>query len=105
MIRLFVLRKVKGHRGEVVDNTKATWDYWKKKLREEVKEFEEAVELNDKSKIMEEVLDIIQVGIGMLYKLFREGTRIEQGIHRHNKKLVDRYCEVAADIKFHINRK
>lgn len=105
MIKLFVLRKVRGHRNEVVDNTKVSWNYWIKKLSEEVEELEEAVELNDKAKIMEEVLDILQVSIGMLYKLFKEGMIIEQGVHRHNKKLANRGCEVAAVIRFNVSKK
>ncbi|KZL88670.1 MazG nucleotide pyrophosphohydrolase domain-containing protein [Clostridium magnum] len=104
MVRLFVLKKVKGHDGKVIDNTKVTWEYWKKKLKEEVEELIEAIDLNDKTKIMEEVLDVIQVGVGMVYKLFKEGMIIEQGIHRHNKKLTNRWCEVAATIRLHITK-
>lgn len=103
--KLYALKKVTGHDGKEVDNTKVTWDYWNKKLVEEVKELIEAIDLKDKVKIMEETLDIIQVCIGMMAKLYKEGLTIENGIRRHNKKLSNRGCDVAAEIRFSVVRK
>lgn len=100
-----ILRKVTEHRGKKIDLSKLTWDDWKKKLNEEVDELVIALHSGNKKDIMEEVLDVVQVCIGILAKLFREGMVIEQGIHRHNKKLSNRGCEVAAEIKFNVNRK
>ena len=104
-LKLMVLRKLVNHKGEKIDNRTMTWDKWKETLLGEVKELCEALSSGNKKDIMEEVLDVIQVCIGMLAKLFREGMVIEQGIYRHNKKLIDRGCEACGEIRFNVSRK
>lgn len=99
------LRKLIDRRGNKIDNRKMTWNDWKKKLNEEVDELDAALCFKDKKDIMEETLDVIQICTGIMAKLYREGIIIEQGIHRHNKKLVDRGCEVSAEVKFNVNSK
>ncbi|WP_156876081.1 MazG-like family protein [Clostridium kluyveri] len=97
-LKLMVLRKLIDRRGNKIDNRTMTWEDWKDKVLEESGELCEALSSGDKKKIMEEVLDVIQVGIGILAKLFRENFDIVQGFHRHNKKLVDRGCEACAEV-------
>ena len=104
-MKLMVLRKLINHKGEKIDNRTMTWEKWKKVLIGEVKELCEALSSGNKLDIMEEVLDVIQVGIGILAKLFREKVDIPQGFHRHNKKLVDRGCEACAEVNFNASRK
>lgn len=100
-----ILRKVTQRNSNKVNLSKLTWDDWKKKLNEEVDELVVALHSGNKKDIMEEVLDVVQVCIGILAKLFKEGMVVEQGIHRHNKKLVNRGCEIAAEVKFDVNRR
>lgn len=104
-MRLMVLRKVTERDGTKIELSKLSWGDWSKKLKEEVDELIIALHSDSKKDIMEEVLDVIQVCIGILAKLFKDGVVVEQGIHRHNKKLVDRGCEAGAEIKFSVNRK
>ncbi|MFL0196426.1 MazG-like family protein [Clostridium sp. WILCCON 0269] len=104
-LKLMVLRKLIDKKGNKIDNRTMSWDGWKEKLLEEVDELCKALSSGNKKDIMEEVLDVIQVGIGILAKLFREGMVIEQGIHGHNKKLVDRGCEACAEIRFNVSRR
>ncbi|WP_156876152.1 MazG-like family protein [Clostridium kluyveri] len=104
-LKLMVLRKLIDRKGNKIDNRTMSWEDWKDKVLEEAGELCEALSSGDKKKIMEEVLDVIQVGIGILAKLFRENFDIVQGFHRHNKKLVDRGCEACAEVNFNASRK
>lgn len=104
-MKLMVLRKVTEHSGRKIDTYKLTWEDWKNKLNEEVDELVEALHSKNKIAIMEEVLDVIQVCVGIIAKLFKEGMVIEQGIYKHNKKLVNRGCEAGAEVKFSVIRK
>lgn len=104
-MRLMILRKVVGHNKERIDTRNLNWDDWNKKLKEEVGELTEALHSRNKIDIMEEVLDVIQVSLGICAKLFKEGIIMENGIHKHNKKLINRGCEPSAVIKFTVNRK
>ena len=100
-----VLRKLIDRKGNKIDNRTMTWEKWKDKVLEEAGELCEALSSGNKKDIMEEVLDVIQVGIGILAKLFREQIDIPQGFHRHNKKLVDRGCEACAEVGANVCRK
>lgn len=61
------------------------------KLQEEFKEVSKAIELNDIENIVEEVLDVVQVCIGMLETLQEtKNIDIRQEVSRHVKKLVQR---------------
>ena len=79
------------------------------KLREETEELKEEIELhfrkniNNKENIAAEALDVIQVCIGILDKLEREGINIEKTIAKHNVKLLGRGWEVKKIV--HINVK
>ncbi|UZQ49834.1 MazG-like family protein [Clostridium kluyveri] len=104
-LKLMILRKLIDKKGNKIDNRTMTWQDWKDKVLEESGELCEALSSGNKLDIMEEVLDVIQVGIGILAKLFRENFDIVQGFHRHNKKLVDRGCEACAEVNFNVSRK
>ncbi|NFP92386.1 MazG nucleotide pyrophosphohydrolase domain-containing protein [Clostridium sporogenes] len=61
------------------------------KLQEEFKEVKEAILNKDKENTTEEILDIIQVSVGMLYtKVKTEGMDLEKELNRHNRKLLKR---------------
>jgi len=72
------------------DNNLWNWQDIVKKHKEEAAELVEAIRKEDKYQIAEEVLDEIQVCIGILDKLENEGIDIEQIFLKHNKKLVNR---------------
>lgn len=104
-MKLIVLKKLIDHSGKKIDNSKMTWEDWRKKLLDESEELIEALHSKNKKDIMEETLDIIQICIGIIAKLFKEGIIIEQGIYRHNKKLCERGCEASAVIRFNVNKR
>ncbi|MFL0197366.1 MazG nucleotide pyrophosphohydrolase domain-containing protein [Clostridium sp. WILCCON 0269] len=87
------------------DNGKSSFKHMFKKLEEEVDELKCEINEEDKVRMTEEVLDVIQVCIAILFKLFMNGINIEAAIQKHNKKLVDRYWKPRAVIKININRK
>ncbi|KZL94348.1 MazG nucleotide pyrophosphohydrolase domain-containing protein [Clostridium magnum] len=87
------------------DNSKWSFKDVFKKLKEEVNELGEAIEEGDKDHIAEEVLDVVQVCIAILFKLFMNGINIEDAVHKHNKKLTDRFWKPKAVIKITVNRK
>lgn len=61
------------------------------KLQEEFKEVKEAILNNDKENTTEEILDLMQVCVGMLdTKVKTEGIDLEKEINRHNRKLLER---------------
>ncbi|NFM26134.1 nucleotide pyrophosphohydrolase, partial [Clostridium sporogenes] len=61
------------------------------KLQEEFKEVKEAIINGDKENTTEEILDIIQVSVGMLYtKVKTENMDLEKELNRHNRKLLKR---------------
>ncbi|MCC5425562.1 MazG nucleotide pyrophosphohydrolase domain-containing protein [Clostridium botulinum] len=70
----------------MVLDKKDTWEKQADKLVEETKEVLEAIQEKDKEHIAEEVLDVIQVAIGMLDTL-EEGQSLKQMICKHLKKL------------------
>ncbi|KGK88014.1 hypothetical protein [Clostridium sp. HMP27] len=72
------------------DNNTWSWNDIKEKHQEEAAELIQALTEKDNYQIAEEVLDEIQVCIGILDKLQRDGLNIEQMVLRHNKKLVNR---------------
>lgn len=71
----------------VVLDKNDTWQKQSGKLLEETKEVLEAIQENDKEHVAEEVLDVIQVAIGMLDTLEEEGNSLKQMIFKHLKKL------------------
>lgn len=104
-IRMWALKRVTERNGNKIDTSKLTWNDWSKKLNEEVDELSIALHSKNKAAIEEEVMDVVQICIAIIVKLFKDGTIIEQIIRRHNKKLNDRGCEISAEIKFDVNRK
>lgn len=61
------------------------------KLQEEVNEVKEAILNNDTENTTEEVLDVIQVCVGMLYTLKKtKNVDIRKEFNKHTKKLVKR---------------
>lgn len=87
------------------DNSKWSFKDIFKKLKEEVNELEEAIEEGNKVHIAEEVLDIIQISIAALFKLFMNGVNIGNAISIHNKKLEARGWKPRAVIKINVNRR
>ncbi|NFB33173.1 nucleotide pyrophosphohydrolase [Clostridium botulinum] len=74
------------------------------KLQEEFKEVKEAIIANDKENTTEEILDIIQVSVGMLYtKVKTENMDLEKELNRHNRKLLKRGWKFKSKINFYIN--
>ncbi|MHB9909264.1 nucleotide pyrophosphohydrolase [Clostridium botulinum] len=74
------------------------------KLQEEFKEVKEAIINGDKENTTEEILDIIQVSVGMLYtKVKTENMDLEKEINKHNRKLLKRGWEFKSKINFYIN--
>lgn len=87
------------------DNSKCSFKYLRKKLREEVNELGEAIEEEDNTNIAAEVLDVVQVCIAILFKLFMSGVNIQDAVDKHNKKLLNRDWKPRAVIKINVNRK
>lgn len=73
-----------------IDNNQSCWNDISEKLKEEAAELNEAISLNDKHKISEETLDVIQVCIRSLEKLEKENINLDQIFALHNKKLLSR---------------
>ncbi|MHB9949514.1 nucleotide pyrophosphohydrolase [Clostridium botulinum] len=74
------------------------------KLQEEFKEVKEAIINGDKENTTEEILDNMQVLIGMLYtKTKTEGMDLEKEFNRHNRKLLKRGWEFKGKINIKIN--
>ncbi|MBN3376148.1 MazG nucleotide pyrophosphohydrolase domain-containing protein [Clostridium botulinum] len=74
------------------------------KLQEEFKEVSNAIIANDKENTTEEILDLIQVSVGMLYtKQKTEDMDLEKEINKHNRKLLERGWEFKSKINFYIN--
>ena len=57
------------------------------KLDEEIEEVNNAIRLNDKENLIEELLDVIQCCYGIA---FTKGINLEEHIEKHNKKLLSR---------------
>ena len=57
------------------------------KLDEEIEEVNNAIRLNDKENLIEELLDVIQCCYGLAYT---KGINLEEHIEKHNKKLLSR---------------
>ena len=68
-----------------IDNNKLTIEQWKSKLQEEVAELIEAETTKD---ITEEVLDVLQVCIGIIdFLVEKKAVNIKAAIQKHLKKL------------------
>ncbi len=72
------------------DNEKDNWGAIRKKLKEEYRELDEAIEESDLCHIAEEVQDLIQVCIRVLVLLVKKNMNLIELNRRHNKKLVNR---------------
>lgn len=57
------------------------------KLDEEIEEVNNAIRLNDKENLIEELLDVIQCCYGLAYT---KGINLGEYIEKHNKKLLSR---------------
>ena len=57
------------------------------KLDEEIEEVNNAIRLNDKENLIEELLDVIQCCYGLAYT---KGINLEEYIKEHNEKLLNR---------------
>ncbi|NFM26155.1 nucleotide pyrophosphohydrolase, partial [Clostridium sporogenes] len=69
------------------------------KLQEEFKEVKEAIINGDKENTTEEILDNMQVLIGMLYtKVKTENMDLEKELNRHNRKLLERGWKTKGNI-------
>lgn len=78
--------------------------YFVKKLYEEVREFEEALENNDTANQFEEILDVIQIAIATIAEVLKPTeSELWRAIATHNEKLlVDRHYktrQVALEFK------
>ncbi|NEZ72083.1 nucleotide pyrophosphohydrolase [Clostridium botulinum] len=74
------------------------------KLQEEFKEVSKAIIANDKENTTEEILDNIQVLIGMLdTKVKTENMDLEKELNRHNRKLLGRGWKSKGKINIKIN--
>lgn len=74
------------------------------KLQEEFKEVKEAIIKGDKENTTEEILDLIQVSVGMLYtKVKTENMNLEKELNRHNRKLLGRGWKFKSKINIKIN--
>ena len=76
------------------------WSLHKSKVYEECLELVEAINSDDRVCIAEEAFDIIQVALGILDKLQHEGVDIQQAIHTHNKKLINREGSIKQLLRF-----
>lgn len=74
----------------IVLDKKDTWQKQASKLLEETKEVLDAIQEKNKEHIAEEVLDVIQVAIGMLDTLEEEGYSLNINIDKHLRKLTKR---------------
>lgn len=71
-----------------IDNNKMTIDLFKDKLMEEANE---VLEAKSTEHLAEEILDVVQVCIGMLDNLDnRKGLKIQAAVNKHLKKLSKR---------------
>lgn len=86
-----------------IDNNKATLNDFMNKLAEEIEEVRWGLILEDMDNLQEELFDTIQVCIGMLNKLDKEGLSIRNGLNKHHKKLVARGWTSRKMINFTVN--
>lgn len=103
-LRMMILEKAVSH-NKSVNVRKLTYSEWQRKLSEECTELHESIGLHDKTKIAEEVLDVVQVCFGIIAKLVREGLLIDIMVHKHNKKLINRGCRESAVVNFSVVRR
>lgn len=81
------------------------WGIHKAKIYEECLELVGAINKENKIQIIEEVLDIIQVSIGILDKIYHSGIDIQQAVYRHNSKLAKRGLDTKAIIKIQVDKR
>lgn len=75
-----------------IDNSKMTIEDWKNKLQEETKE---VVQAKSTAELAEEVLDVVQVCIGIIsYLIEKRGLKLKYEVNRHVKKLKNRGWKV-----------
>ena len=81
----------------------------KAKLEEEFNELKEAItnyviygKPNNAEEVCEETFDVIQVCIGVLDSLEREGTNIDEASMKHLLKLICRHWEIKKMIKVEV---
>lgn len=86
-----------------IDNNTATLDQFIAKFIEEYSEVRCAFLNGDMNNMQEELFDTIQVCIGMLDKLDKEGLSLRNGLNKHHKKLVSRGWTSKKMINFTIN--
>lgn len=86
------------------DNNKWSWTDIGIKHIEESEELLEAIAEEDMHHIAEEVLDEIQVCVGILDKLEREGVDINQELLRHERKLINRYWKPKGEIEIKVHK-
>ncbi|NFQ87509.1 nucleotide pyrophosphohydrolase [Clostridium sporogenes] len=73
------------------------------KLQEEFKEVKEGIIANDKQNTTEEILDIMQVCIGMLdTQVKNKDIDLKEEVSKHNKKLVNRGWKFKKRIFFQV---
>lgn len=84
------------------NNSKWSWRDISNKLDEEATELMVALHEQDKAHISEEALDVIQIAIGILDKLEREGVDINQEFLRHEKKLINRHWKPKGEIEIKV---
>lgn len=89
----------------MVLNKEDKWKTHKDKVDEESTELIEAIKEGNTAHIAEEALDNIQVNIGILDKLYHDGVNIEEAVHTHNRKLVNRGWKHKAVVKVQVNKK
>lgn len=76
----------------------------REKLLEESLELMNAITFYDIENTIEEVLDVIQVAIGILDTLEKEeNIDLNKEINRHNRKLLDRAWKIKGKINIKIN--
>ena len=86
-----------------IDNDKATYSDYILKFIEEAYEVVNAYDFGDMVNLQEELFDTIQICIGMLDRLDKDGLSLITGLNKHHKKLVSRGWESKKMINFTIN--
>lgn len=71
------------------------------KVKEEVQEFYDAVENKDSDNTIEEFYDVTQSMLGLISLLGLENA-LQDGLNKHNKKLISRGWEITKDLQVFI---
>lgn len=86
-----------------IDNNTVTLEQLIQKIDEEVGEVVDAYYYSSLTELQSELFDTIQVCVGMLDKLDKEGLSLRTGLNKHHKKLVYRGWTSKKMINFTIN--